>query len=377
MKTQTPVITDARTLEEVISCLERNIPVYTQGNCDQRTIYEILIRAASMGDSIENTCKTLEDVPCGNDIRYHLEKFDDMKNLETRLNKTLHDRIPPRIYKGKLHAAADLNLIPYYGTPAPAEVPYIYRSEAKSGTCSFYAYATMYVIKKNKRVTVAITAVRADDTDVAVITRLLDKISPLNIRIKRLCLDRGFFSVPVIRRLKALGIPFVIPVIIRGKNGGTRQLLKGGKSYRTSYTMISQKYGAVTFGVRVVCVYKNGRFGKHGIEYFAYAVYKIPLKLRGIHDDYRKRFGIETSYRMKNECRIRTAGKNPAVRLLYIGTAFILTDIRVYLSRTYISFPRKGGREVFHELFPLKLMLTFLRQATDRRHRVINSVYLK
>lgn len=27
------------------------------------------------------------------------------------------------------------------------------QSKAKNGTCSFYAYATLYVIKKNKRVT--------------------------------------------------------------------------------------------------------------------------------------------------------------------------------------------------------------------------------
>ena len=38
--------------------------------------------------------------------------------------------------------------------------PYIYRSQAKSGTCSFYAYATVYVIKNNKRVTLAIKAVQ-------------------------------------------------------------------------------------------------------------------------------------------------------------------------------------------------------------------------
>ena len=38
------------------------------------------------------------------------------------------------------------------------EASYIYRSKAKSGTCSFYAYATLYVIKKNKRVTLAIKA---------------------------------------------------------------------------------------------------------------------------------------------------------------------------------------------------------------------------
>ena len=371
-----PVITDEQTLEEVIRCLAENLPLHTQGPCDQRTIFEILLRAASIGDSVENTCKTLQDVPCGNDIRYHLEKYDDMAELEINLNRALQDRLPPRIYKGKQVIAADINLIPYYGTPNPAEEPYICKSKAKAGTCSFYAYATLYVVRKGKRITAAITSVRRDDTDVAIITRLLDRISPLNLRIKRLLIDRGFFSVPVIRWLKALDIPFEMPVIIRGKTGGTRQLIRGGRSYETLYTMNSQRYGSVTFRVRVICVYSMGKYGRQGLAYFAYAVHRINLKLRAVHEDYRKRFGIETSYRIKNTCRIKTSTKNPAVRFLFVGLAFILTDIWVRLIWEHVSMPHKGGRLLFHELFPLKRMLAFLRQATDSKHTLINAVFI-
>src|ERR1700704_6659448 len=65
-------------------------------------------------------------------------------------------------------------------------IRYIYRSQAKDGTCSFYAYATLYVMRKNKRVTISLPAVRAHDTTIAVLTRLFDQISPLNLKIKRL-----------------------------------------------------------------------------------------------------------------------------------------------------------------------------------------------
>ncbi len=375
-KKMNPVLTDDQSLEEVISCMADNIPLKTQGNCDQRMIFKILARAAGAGDSIENTCKTLLDVPCGNNIRYHLEKYNDMNTLETQINNAIHDRLPPRIINGRQRIAIDLNLIPYYGVPTPAEKPYIIRSKAKAGTCSFYAYATVYVIKKGKRVTLAITVVRRDDTDVFIITRLLDKISALNFKVKCLYIDRGFFSVPVIRWLKALGIPFELPAVIRGKKGGTRRLLRGGGSYKTVYTMKSWKYGSVTFDIWIVCVYSKGKYGRHGIRYFAYAVYKIPLNLRAIHKDYRKRFGIETSYRLKNQCRIKTVTKNPVMRLLFMGIAYIIKDIWVYLTWKYVSYPRKGGRRLFHNLFPLKLMLMFLRQAVDRKHQAADAVYL-
>ncbi len=49
-----------------------------------------------------------------------------------------------------------------------------------------------------------------------------------------------------------------MPVIIRGKHGGTRQLIRGRRSYKTSYTLNSDKYGSVTFPVWIVCTYKNG-----------------------------------------------------------------------------------------------------------------------
>jgi hypothetical protein len=39
-----------------------------------KNLFEILVRAASIGDSIENTNKILDPSPSGNDIRYHLDK---------------------------------------------------------------------------------------------------------------------------------------------------------------------------------------------------------------------------------------------------------------------------------------------------------------
>lgn len=72
-------------------------------------------------------------------------------------------------------------------------------------------------------------------------------------------------------------------------------MLRGGKSDKTRYTMTSQEYGTVTCDVVVGCVYSNGKYGKHGREYFAYAVHRVSLGARALHQDYRRRFGIESS----------------------------------------------------------------------------------
>lgn len=151
--TEESILTDSETLEEVIECLVENFSIETQGVCDQQTLFEILIKAASNGDSIENTAKLLKNVPTANDIRYHLNKIKNFEELEVQINQALKSQIPLGLKKGCLKIAIDLNLICYYGKPTSEELPYIYRSQAKSGTHSFYAYATLYVITKNKRIT--------------------------------------------------------------------------------------------------------------------------------------------------------------------------------------------------------------------------------
>jgi putative transposase len=370
------ILTASETLQDTIDCLKEHIPIKTQGAFNASDIFKILVRAASNCDSIENTSKILKKVPSGKNIRYHLDKINNFEELESQINSALRSKRFSSIIQGKLKLAIDLNLIPYYGNPTPEEIPYIYRSEAKLGTCSFYAYGTLYVIKNGKRLTIAMRGIRNTDTNVAIITYLLASISTLNIDIKTLYLDRGFFSISVIRWLKALKIPLIMPAIKTGKTGGIKQFLKGRKSYKTTYTMLKSKEDFVTFELWIVCKYKKGKRQKYGIQYFVYVVDQPEISLDYIHTDYRRRFGIESSYRIKNICRIKTTNKKPVIRLLFIGLSFILINVWVNLLWKKVSLPRRGGRLIYREIFTFKQMLSFLRQAIDRLYEVVDAIYL-
>jgi putative transposase len=371
-----PALSDEATLDSALDCLLEHLPIEMEGGYTPTDLYKILLRAASRNDSIEHTAQRLEGVPSGNGIRYHLDKLNDMATVERDLNGALQSRIPTKIRKGKHRIAIDLHLIAYYGTPGAAEAPYIYRSQAKAGTTSFFAYATVYVICRNKRVTLGIHAVHYQETLVATVTVLLAMLHSLRIRVKRLYLDRGFYSVPVIRWLKALNIPFLMPAVIRGKTGGSRQLLVGRKSYATHYTLTSAHYGSVRCQMRVICNYYKGFKGKHGIQYTLYVVHRVKVALHQLHSHYKDRFGIETSYRLKNHCRIRTSSKNPVTRLLFVALAFILVNLWVYLLWCFVSRTQRGGRVVYRERFSLKTMLEFLSHAVERHFPVITTVYL-
>lgn len=353
-----------------------HLPLEANGTYTVREVFEILVRAASRSDSIEQTVRSLSGAPSSNGIRYHLEKLDDMQTLEAQVNAALQSRIPPKIRKGRHRMAIDLHLIPYYGVPNETEAPYVYRSQAKAGTTRFFAYATVYVICRNKRVTLGVRAVPCAETLVATVTYLLAMLSPLRVRVKCLLLDRGFYAVPVIRWLKALNLPFLMPAVIRGKTGGTRALLVGRKSYVTSYTLNSSHYQSVTCRIAVVCGYLKGFKQQHGIRYALYVMHRIKVALHQLHEYYRDRFGIETSYRQKNQCRIRTTTKNPILRFLFVALAFILVNLWVYLLWYFVSRPRPGGQVVYQQLFPLKLMLEFLAHAVERRFPAITAIYL-
>jgi Transposase DDE domain len=372
----TPALTDEGTLASAIDCLTTNLPIDMSGGYTVRDLFEILVRTASRGESIEQTVRALNGTPSSNGIRYHLEKLDDMRSLEQQLNTALQSRLPPKLLNRSHRMAIDLHLIPYYGKPTDIEANYVYRSQAKAGTTRFFAYATVYAICRNKRVTLALHAVPCTETLVATLTYLLAIIHPLRMSIKLLCLDRGFYSVPIIRWLKALNFPFLMPAVIRGKTGGTRALLIGRKSYATDYTINSPKYGSITCQMRVVCGYHKGFKAQHGIRYLVYAVHRVKIALNQLHHYYRQRFGIETSYRLKNHCRIRTTTKNPVLRLLFVALAFILVNLWIYLLWHFISRSRRGGQLVFHALFPLNIMLQFLSTAVERRFPVVTAIYL-
>lgn len=79
---------------------------------------------------------------------------------------------------------------------------------------------------------------------------------------------------------------------------------------------------------------------------------------------------------MKNQCRIKTTIKNPTIRLLFVALAFLIINVWIYLVWHFISRLKRSTRQVFSDLFTLKQMLEFLRQAVDRSYGVACEVYL-
>ena len=125
--------------------------------CRASLLFTLLLYAAARITSLSDACKALRDAPSDEAVRLALiATLPDFAELQRRLNAALADNLPRTLRRSPQRMAADLVLIPYHGQPQhdPDE---IYRSEAKSGTSHFHAYATLYVIRNGYRFTVALT----------------------------------------------------------------------------------------------------------------------------------------------------------------------------------------------------------------------------
>jgi putative transposase len=90
---------------------------------------------------------------------------------------------------------------------------------------------------------------------------------------------------------------------------------------------------------------------------------------------YRLRFGIETSYRQMHEGRIRTTTRRPAVRLLYVGIAWVLRNLWVWLHSTVLAMPRRGGRVILLERLRWEMLLLWLLHVVEEAFGVADVTY--
>src|SRR3982750_4470843 len=185
--------------------------------CRAGPLLTLLFYAAARLTSLSDACQSLRDAPSDEAARLALiATLPDFAALQRRLNSALAGNLPRAVRRRPQRLAADLVLIPYHGQPLhdPEE---IYRSAAKGGTSHFHAYATLYVIRHGYRFTVALTAVGRGEPLEEVLKRLLRQAAAIGIACRLLLLDRGFYSVGVIRYLQAARYPFLMPVICRGR----------------------------------------------------------------------------------------------------------------------------------------------------------------
>ena len=222
--------------ETMQSVSHAHLPLEANGYvCTSEMLYDVLMKAASENISIDAACRDLEQSASGNRIRELLNEqlsIEQLQQYEQQINEALASRLPHQLQSRSVEAAIDEHDEPFYGK-TPELRAYACRSKPKAGTGRFFRIISLYVIYRQMRVTLAVAFVRPEEQTVAIVQRLLRCAECLKIQIDVLYMDRGFRSGAVIGYLQKVKQHAILACTIRGKAGGTRQLCRGRKSYRT------------------------------------------------------------------------------------------------------------------------------------------------
>jgi Transposase DDE domain len=315
--------------------------------CTSDVVWGIVLRAAARTCSLIAACRDLANGPSDQAV------FDALRDglpktlrvLEKRLNGALLDHLPRRLQRRLWTIAIDWHLVPYYGEPQKSRNQIFY-GKPRQGTKKFHAYASACIVSHGVRYTLAVTWVRRHETTVVVLRRLLEQIRGKGLKIKRLLLDRAFFSATVTHFLQAEQVPFLMPVMFRGRtiknkkkkrNPTGLHWIKRQKVGRYPHTL-SNKTQSASLSIYVAYrTHKNRKDRKRKQQKLLFGAWRVSGSPREIRDLYRTRFGIETSYRQWRQARIFTCTRDPHLRLLFVVIGLLLRNVWLWLHETLFA----------------------------------------
>lgn len=334
--------------EIAVDAVTRSIAMRINGSLKPRTIIRSLIGMSTNNLSVHSITRIVERLPCETSVRYHLSKLD-LESLQRVQSKILTYSQDTIIKPGKSYQfAVDFTNDPYYGTVDETNHDYVLKSRQKVSTTTFYSYVSLSIITTGHRLTLAVFPVKRGIQKTEYLKQFLAIIRELQLNITILCLDRGFYSHDVFAFLQNENIPHIVPVRNYGKE--LSRILMGNRARYAHYTMPGSG-NPIELTLAIDVHYLKGTNGKTGNVNLGYVVHGISWNPRRVYNVYKKRFAIESSYRMRNIVKAKTSSKNVTLRYLLTIISFLLKNIWVALQRVYFSLPKRGPISINEDQF--------------------------
>jgi hypothetical protein len=158
--------------------------------------------------------------------------------------------------------------------------------------------------------------------------------SRVGIRLHSLYIDRGFPGSPVVKVLERLGVNWIagfqkndkVKAVIKDahRNGGfVRDYEMGPKNAKVNFNLVLVKSRGY-----------NDRDAKVVEKYSAFAT-NLPVKeeeREQVIENYRKRWSIETGYRVKKEFKIKTSTRVYSMKILFFFLSVVMYNLWVLLN---------------------------------------------
>lgn len=233
-------------------------------------------------------------------------------------------------FRRKAVAAVDLTMIPYYGRPSR----YVVQGKYKLGTNRFHCYAAFRLVERGRRYVIKsrlVTPLELSEKS-RIVEELIAEAKRRGVRIRLLLLDKGFYSGEVVKKLKSMGVKFLVAV---PRNSRVKEAIMD--YYRTGEGRVRrfalEKGGErVEFNLTVHRLRRTKKGLRNILElYGAFATNLGPGKAleawRWIPEEYRRRWGVETGFRVEKGFRAKTTSTSEEIREVYHQYAVVLENL--------------------------------------------------
>jgi hypothetical protein len=225
--------------------------------------------------------------------------------------------------------AIDIHLVPYYGK----RTWWVMGGPKKQGTKWFFGYATAVLLHKGRRYTIALCPLAPKTKPHEIVRTLLDQIAGKGLKIQSVVLDSGFDSGETFLLLQERQLAYTVPLRRKGSGRNARNRLFEGQNRQVRWA--EWKVKDTTRQVRTRTVLCKGGAKTMVLAFQgwnqtrAHSVYQEAARQKRL---YQRRFGIETSYRQKNQAKATTTSRDPVYRLLLEGIGYVIRQLWVVLT---------------------------------------------
>jgi hypothetical protein len=229
--------------------------------------------------------------------------------------------------------AIDEHRCPFYGDRSTFAVT---GGQKKHGTKYAFGYATCVLVHLRHRFTVGLIALTGGERPHEIVEALLAQMERRGLKLRGVVLDSGFDSGDVFLLLQGRKLSYTVPLRKKGNSKNKRNAvweLEVGTVARVSWKTDKGNRPVSTLAVvmrrpkeKQKKVYAFGGWGEAQAR-------KQERRAALARRWYRKRFGIETSYRQMRQAKVKTTKKDVRYRLLLIGLALLLRQAWVWLTK--------------------------------------------
>lgn len=220
--------------------------------------------------------------------------------------------------------AVDCHDVPYYGSDRRHAVG----TKRLRGTNYAHRLATVDVVMEGKRFCLHAVPMFQTTAKASALEALLDEAARWTT-VRLLLADRGFYTAACLRLLNEMEVRYVIPAI-RDRAVGPlvdravqeARWVPGTRAYAR---VLEHRVGGVP--TRLAVLHRPDE--EEDRRTFAF-VTNLPIREEDVPrlaEEYERRWGIETAYRMEESVRARTNALSYAMRLLILLLAVLLYDL--------------------------------------------------